>query len=351
MSAHLNILLSDQTDRSWSFHINEYMQLCDQLRKFRDFLNIEGIPEFAMKIVKKEDKYVPHSNLDHLEPALVNTLYDFQKEAVLFGISKGGRLIIADDMGLGKTREALGIADFYRNDWPLLIVTTAAMRSRWHQEILLLFPKVHVANITVITPGKQGISDAKIVICSYAALAKCKEKLMRKGFGVIIFDESHNIKNSDSNQTKNATQLSERAARTILVTGTPAMARPCELFSQLTIIDKGFCGFKAYAKRYCDSKVTRFGLDSTGSSNLRELEVILRKKFMIRRMKDEVQSMLPEKIRKAVKLKDVNFAQEATQEMIGYSAKYKSAERQDQKHDIMLKWFVETAKLKQDSVW
>lgn len=45
-----------------------------------------------------------------------------------FGIQRDGRCMIADDMGLGKTFQALAIADYYKEDWPLLIVTTSTMR-------------------------------------------------------------------------------------------------------------------------------------------------------------------------------------------------------------------------------
>lgn len=45
-----------------------------------------------------------------------------------FGIDKKGRCLIGDDMGLGKTFQALAIANYYKEDWPLLIVTTATMK-------------------------------------------------------------------------------------------------------------------------------------------------------------------------------------------------------------------------------
>lgn len=344
-------IFSDETSRSWSFHINEYMQLCDQLEKHKDFLTVEGIPEFSMKVVRAQDEKVPSTMLNRLEPDLVESLFSFQKEAIIFGIAKGGRLIIGDDMGLGKTREALGIADFYRDDWPLLIVTTAAMRNRWQQEIMQLFRSVNISRIKIIETSKDGIADAKIVICSYAALDGSKQKLLDKRFGVVIFDESHSIKNKDSKQTQNATKLGHQAARVILVTGTPAMSRPCELFSQLAIIDKKFCSFTAYAKRFCNAHQTKYGLDATGSSNLQELNVILRKKFMIRRLKDDVQSVLPEKNRLVIQLKEVNFTSEVSEEMTELSNQYLNAQLQDRKHEVLLNWFVKTAILKQESVW
>lgn len=50
-----------------------------------------------------------------------------------FAISKDGRVLIADDMGLGKTIEALAIASYYRDEWPLLIITPANVRHGWIQ--------------------------------------------------------------------------------------------------------------------------------------------------------------------------------------------------------------------------
>lgn len=36
--------------------------------------------------------------------------------------------MIADDMGLGKTIQALGIAHYFRDNWPLLIVAPSSVR-------------------------------------------------------------------------------------------------------------------------------------------------------------------------------------------------------------------------------
>lgn len=51
------------------------------------------------------------------------------------------------------------------------------------------------------------------------------------------------------------------------------------------------------AIRYCNGKVTNFGWDASGQSNLQELNVILKLKFMIRRTKAEVLDDLSNKKR------------------------------------------------------
>lgn len=45
-----------------------------------------------------------------------------------YGISKNGCCIIADDMGLGKTLQALGIAYYFKDSWPLLIITPSSVK-------------------------------------------------------------------------------------------------------------------------------------------------------------------------------------------------------------------------------
>lgn len=53
----------------------------------------------------------------------------------------------------------------------------------------------------------------------------------------------------------------------------------------------------ATASRYCDGKQTNFGWDANGQSNLKELNVVLKLKYMIRRTKAEVLKDLSEKFR------------------------------------------------------
>lgn len=48
-----------------------------------------------------------------------------------FAVSKQGRLLLADDMGLGKTVQAICIAAYYRDEWPLLVVAPSSVRFTW----------------------------------------------------------------------------------------------------------------------------------------------------------------------------------------------------------------------------
>lgn len=77
--------------------------------------------------------------------------------------------------------------------------------------------------------------------------------------------------------------LQKKANRKILLSGTPALSRPAELFSQIRIVDqKVFTNWTAYAKRYCDYRKGRFGYEAKGAEHLDELAAILNHSIMIR---------------------------------------------------------------------
>lgn len=178
---------------------------------------------------------------------------------------------------------------------------------------------------------------------------------MKRNRNEIVFqDESHEFKNFKTKAAENATLLSKKAKRVILLSGTPALSRPSELYTQLSLIDEKFFGsFFEYSKRYCDGKQTNFGWDSSGKSNLTELEIVLSKKFMIRRTKNDVLQSLPKKTRKIIKL-DLSLSQISKEEqkcLDHLISQYKATKKGHNKHTALLSLFSETANLKIPSVW
>lgn len=68
-----------------------------------------------------------------------------------------------------------------------------------------------------------------------------------------------------------------------MLSGTPALSRPVELFSQIRIIDaKIFPNFMGFARRYCDGRDGRFQFEAKGATNSDELAAVLEKSVMIR---------------------------------------------------------------------
>lgn len=122
---------------------------------------------------------------------------------------------------------------------------------------------------------------------------------------MIILDESHYIKTIDSQRSKAVTEIAKRACRVLCLSGTPILSKPIELWTQLNILNPGaFMTYHLFGLRYCNASRSRFYpfWDYSGSSNLRELNWILNRYFLIRRSKSSVLSQLPKKTRQQINI-------------------------------------------------
>jgi SWI/SNF-related matrix-associated actin-dependent regulator 1 of chromatin subfamily A len=226
-------------------------------------------------------------------------LYGYQKAGIEYIINKGGRALLADDMGLGKTVQAIGFAKHYSKDWPVVVVAPASLLFNWKKEFLLWLPELSEDDICVVKNSKQN-PRGKITIVSYNYVSKKPFELNQYiGIrGVLIVDESHNVKNPEAQRTKGLQALSHSVLRSLFMSGTPILNQPIELFSQLNAIyPTVFPDYMSFARKYCDAKMTKYGLDTSGASNVEELNKYLRDNFMVRRLKKDVLKQLPEKRR------------------------------------------------------
>ena len=243
--------------------------------------------------------------LNDLPKALLKNLYRFQKQGIIFGIKKYSRLLIADEMGVGKTVQAIGLSCLYQKDWPVLVICPSSLKFAWRDEITLWLGEVLKKDeVQVIKHSKNEFKeDKKYYIISYDLSVRMIDKIIEKKFNYIIADEAHYLKSRSAKRTMSLTPILQRSKRVVLLTGTPILAKPMEIFSLLHILrpDK-FKGFKEFGTRYCDPKMLPFGLiDWSGSSNSRELNSILNK-LMIRRLKKDVLSQLPPKKRQKIEI-------------------------------------------------
>jgi len=224
----------------------------------------------------------------------------FQKAGIAYCATRTDALI-ADEMGLGKTIQAIGAIN---------LILEQAVRLR----ILVVAPKIVLINWTrelakwLVKPLSVGIATTKawpatdIVVVNYDILVKLRERLVAEEWDFIVFDEAHALKERSSKRTRAA--LGDRveewepipAKRRLFMTGTPVLNRPVELFPMLRAMGvpeaQDYIGF---TRRYCAGQETGFGWDDRGASNLAELQSLLRRSVMVRRMKADVLTELPPK--------------------------------------------------------
>lgn len=73
-----------------------------------------------------------------------------------------------------------------------------------------------------------------------------------------------------------------KAKRCLLLSGTPILARPNELYNILRILRPDiYYSFKEFGLRYCSPRESYFGIDWTGSANMRELHLMLEKSVIV----------------------------------------------------------------------
>lgn len=286
-----------------------YMSLSKEIQK--EF-NVNSMGYSLIEIKKKKEKLKNHpSNASDKKDFDVNILsfkegmspYPFQKAGIHYGIELGGRVLIADEMGLGKTIQGIGLASFYRKDWPLLIIAPSSLLYNWKKELLLFLDFISEDDIKIMDGSKDELNSL-ITICSYDYAQKREKDLINYlgVAGVLLVDESHNIKNNDSLRTKAIKNIGALSKRVALISGTPFLNTPKELYSQLYILDPyRWKNYYDFLNRYCDAFKTKIKnrtiLDSSGASNLDELNQILIDNYMFRRKKAQVLSQLPSKKR------------------------------------------------------
>jgi SWI/SNF-related matrix-associated actin-dependent regulator 1 of chromatin subfamily A len=188
---------------------------------------------------------------------------------------------------------------------------TSSSSAVWPAEIEKFFPSIPPQSIYVAAGfsdiGFTKQKDVRIVIVTYSLLQQrsaVANVLQDMNFNCIICDESHNLKQKNSQRSKLILPLLSRARNVVLLSGTPALARPVELWTQLSCLaPKVFGNWTAFTNKYCNPKRKFIGgrvtMDYSGSSNEAELHEKL-KNVMLRRLKCDVLSELPPKQRSII---------------------------------------------------
>ena len=241
----------------------------------------------------------------------------YQRAGIAYAMGRRATLI-GDEMGLGKTIQALGILNADPDARTALIVVPASLRINWVREAGRWLTDDHWAPY-VVEETAPVPAAATLVIVNYERLLKSEvfDSLMAREWDLLVMDEAHYCKNPEAKRTvacfgrtakprkKIAAKdgLVHRAGRVVLLTGTPMLNRPKEMFPLINALDPDtWRNFFTFAKRYCNAQQTRWGWDMDGASNLPELQEKLRATVMVRRLKADVLTELPPKRRQVIEL-------------------------------------------------
>ena len=276
-----------------------------------------------------------------LPAGMVSRLFPFQREGVAFALRHDGRVLIADEMGLGKTVQAICTALCYGAEWPLLVLCPASLCANWRSELVkwmeLAGHPDAASAVHVVRSGKDqlraepgpGVAPSDVAsIISYDLATKLAPKLDEMRFGVCVCDESHVLKNPSAARTKALLPLAARCKRLLLLSGTPVLSRPIEIYTQAAALRPAlFASQREFELRYCAGHHGRFGWDNKGACNTEALCAVMTHTFMVRREKAAVLHMLPAKLRSKLSV-DIPAA-----ERTRIAAKLERIRKESEAHD------------------
>ncbi|XP_057443109.1 uncharacterized protein LOC130734619 isoform X2 [Lotus japonicus] len=255
--------------------------------------------------------------IEKLPGTIRRALLPFQMDGLRFALRRGGRCLIADDMGLGKTLQAIAIAGCFRDEGPILVVCPAVLRYSWAEELERWLPLFLPADIHLVFGHQDNPVHLKrcprVVVISYTMLHRLRKSMLEREWALLIVDESHHVrctqKASEPEEIKAVLDVASKVRRIILLSGTPSLSRPYDIYHQINMLWPGLLGKNKYefAKTYCDLKYMK-GVQGKYFANyskgvrLEELNVLLKQTVMIRRLKEHVMLQLPPKRRQIIRL-------------------------------------------------
>ncbi len=259
------------------------------------------------------DSQATDADIDIPVPAGLSYL-PYQKAGIAYAIKRSSTLI-GDEMGLGKTIQAIGVINATAPK-TVLVVCPASLKINWKNEMTKWL--VADRDIQIVNGGGEQIpATPDVIIINYDVLSKHKDAINARTWDLVIMDEAHYIKNNTAARTKVAVGI--KANRKVVLTGTPITNRPIELQPIAGYLDPvTFGNYFKFGVRYAGAHQINIGRktvwDFNGSSNLDELQRVLRQSFMIRRKKDEVLKELPEKVRQIIVLPNSDYSDQIKKE-------------------------------------
>ncbi|MEN9569257.1 MAG: hypothetical protein RL172_488 [Bacteroidota bacterium] len=231
-------------------------------------------------------------------PALINaSLRPYQQkgfEWMALLAEAGAGACLADDMGLGKTLQTICFLVHHHQQHPgrqHLIVCPSSLLYNWQQEFEKFAPSIttqvhHGASRDV---HNIAASNSTVWLTTYNTLRSDIDVLMSISWGLVVVDESHNIKNPAALITRAVSQLT--ASCRIALSGTPVMNNTFDLYAQLSFLLPGMFGSKEFFKREYADAIDR-DQDAEKIAALKKITA----PFILRRTKEQVAADLPEKV-------------------------------------------------------
>ncbi|XP_050309187.1 ATP-dependent helicase brm-like isoform X4 [Anthonomus grandis grandis] len=222
--------------------------------------------------------------------------------------------ILADEMGLGKTIQTIALITYLMEkkkvNGPFLIIVPLSTLSNWVLEFEKWAPSVIVVSYKGSPAGRRQIQSQmrstkfNVLLTTYEYVIKDKGALAKLQWKYMIIDEGHRMKNHHCKLTQ-VLNTHYMAPHRLLLTGTPLQNKLPELWALLNFllpsIFKSCSTFEQWFNAPFATTGEKVELNEEETILIiRRLHKVLRP-FLLRRLKKEVESQLPDKVEYIIK--------------------------------------------------
>lgn len=267
--------------------------------------SLPAVKDKEFKALVRNMKTVEDNDFD-IPEGMGKVLREYQKRGFLWIKTiryNGFGGILADDMGLGKTLQVICfLMSEYResqiqDNRRSLVVCPASLVFNWKSEIEKFAPELPVKMVIGTATERwemlEKMGNREILVTSYDLLKRDISHYEKIRFHAQIIDEAQFIKNHNTQAAKAVKQVN--AGFRLALTGTPIENRLSELWS---IFDYLMPGFLYTYQRFRDELEIPIVLNQEETA-IRRLQKMITP-FVLRRLKKEVLTDLPDKLEENV---------------------------------------------------
>jgi len=229
----------------------------------KSFFAEKAAEEMKQREQKERAQKIKMGEVPEIPVPLKTKPFDHQKKAFCIASELDNSALLMEQ-GTGKTLVAIASAGKRFLDGQvkrLLVVCPKSVIPVWGNEF-----RVHAdfpVRITELTKMKKdekialinetnGTDALQVIVVNYATMWRILDDLKNWKPDMIILDESQNIKQGRSEQSKGAHALSTVAKYHMILTGTPVSQGPMDIFSQYKFLEPRIFGgsFKKFRDRF-----------------------------------------------------------------------------------------------------
>ncbi|CAF0884246.1 unnamed protein product [Adineta ricciae] len=208
----------------------------------------------------------------------------------------GHGAILSDEMGLGKTLQTIAFLTYIckvKKQTPCIVISPLSVLQNWTREISKFASGLTIQIFTGVKDERAELAETikkskfDILLTTYEYILKDTTFFQSFKWKVLVIDEAHRIKNSQS-QLHVSLKTLDVPCR-ILLTGTPIQNNLTELYSLLS-----FSAPNVFRVKQLDDFVEYFRIVNTDEDR-KKILIDLLKPFVLRRLKRDVLTDLPNK--------------------------------------------------------